>query len=205
MWTLRHPIQFLLAYKDVVGLFIQALLFLATLGLIRVGFKQAKAASAQADAAIQQVRAAEEQVKAAQAQVSVARQQVEIAQSQVDTARAQFGEQVRQGLTSSRPNFKFRDGEPGYTNSSVIIRNVGPGVAYRITWKFVAPKNADLQGRVYEMGILGANQEMAVPWPFDKTYPRLQAQMMLHEQIRVECMDDAGRMYYTLGEDERTT
>jgi hypothetical protein len=48
------------------------------------------------------------------------------------------------------------------------------------------------------MGSLGVNQEMQVPWPFDTQNPRLQVRMMVDHQIRVECMDDAGRLYYTV-------
>jgi hypothetical protein len=47
-------------FKDQLNLLIQALLFVATLVLIRVGWKQAKAADAQAKAADAQVAAANE-------------------------------------------------------------------------------------------------------------------------------------------------
>ena len=198
MWAAHHPIQFLLLYKDLFGLLIQIFLLLATVALIRVGMKQAIAANAQAAAAIQQVRAADAQATAAQMQVEVARGQLEAVEAQLETARSQFGEQVRQGLTASRPNFKFRDGEPGFTNSPVIIRNVGPGVAHRTTWSFVVPKNLDLQNKVYEIGTLGVDQEMPIPWPFDATYPRLQTRMMMDHEIRIECMDDAGRLSFTI-------
>jgi hypothetical protein len=90
MWALRHPILFLLAYKDVIGLVIQAGLLIATTVLIRVGAKQARAADAQANAAIQQVRAADAQANAAQMQVAVAQQQLEAVEAQLETARSQF-------------------------------------------------------------------------------------------------------------------
>jgi hypothetical protein len=93
----------LLLYKDVIGLLIQGGLLLATFALIRVGAKQARAADAQANAAIQQVRAADPQASAAQMQSEFARQQVEAAEAQLANAKSQFQEQVRQGLTASRP------------------------------------------------------------------------------------------------------
>jgi hypothetical protein len=126
------------------------------------------------------------------------RQQVEAAEAQLENSRSQFQEQVRQGLASSRPNFKFRDGEPGFSTSAVVIRNTGPGVAYRITWRFVNPKNRQLENSVYKMGTLAANHEMPIPWDFDKQNPRLQTRMMVDHDIRVECMDGAGRLYYTI-------
>jgi hypothetical protein len=88
MWSHHHPILFLLLYKDVISLLIQAGLLIATFALIRVGWKQAKAADAQAVAAIQQVKAADVQARSAQAQVEVARQQVEAAEVQ---AKGQSG------------------------------------------------------------------------------------------------------------------
>jgi hypothetical protein len=197
MWSLHHPILFLLLYKDVLGMLIQAGLLLATFALIRVGAKQAKAADAQANAATRQVRAADAQASAAQMQLEFARQQVEAAEAQLANSKSQFQEQVRQGLAASRPNFKFRDGDPGFSTSPVVIRNTGPGVAYRITWRFVNPKNRQLENSVYEIGTLGANQEMEIPWEFDTQNPRLQTRMMIEHEIRVECMDGAGRLYYT--------
>ena len=72
-WALHHPILFLILYKDVVGLLIQAGLLLATGALIWVGTKQAKAADAQAKAAIEQVKAAQVQTVVAQAQAQTYR------------------------------------------------------------------------------------------------------------------------------------
>jgi hypothetical protein len=209
VYAIYHPVKFLLVYKDLVGLLIQLGLLFATVGLIRVGSRQAKAAHAQATAAnqqviaaLQQVKAANAQAKAAEAQVEVALQQVDLAKAQLENATSQLREQVHQGSTSSRPHFEFRDGDPHFSTSPVVIRNVGPGVAYRVTWRFVKPRNADLTAAVYEVGTLAVDQERAVPWPFDKDNPRLKMSMMDEHGIRVEYMDDAGRMYYTIAKVE---
>jgi hypothetical protein len=59
------------SYKDQLGLLIQALLFIATIILIRVGSKQATAADAQAKAAQAQVFAAKEQAITAKTQLNM--------------------------------------------------------------------------------------------------------------------------------------
>jgi hypothetical protein len=71
-------------------------------------------------------------------------------------------------------------------------------VAYRTVWRFLKPENNDLVNQIYEIGTLGVDQEMPLPWEFDTAYPRLQTRMMVKNDIRVECMDDAGRLYYTV-------
>jgi hypothetical protein len=171
MWALHHPILFLLLYKDVIGLLIQAGLLLATGALIWVGTKQAKAADAQANAAIQQIKAAEVQAKAAQAQA-------EAAVAQVEVARSQLQAMVSQGSLNIRPIFKFRIIESGYTNTAVFIKNVGSGPAFNTKWKFVRPPNAALADQVYPIGTLAVDQEEEMPWPFDKDDPKLKAGMV---------------------------
>jgi hypothetical protein len=72
--------------KDQLNLLIQALLFVATLVLIRVGWKQAKAADAQAKAADAQVAAANEQVATAKAQLSMSMKEMYANLSAADLA-----------------------------------------------------------------------------------------------------------------------
>jgi hypothetical protein len=68
---LHTAFDWLEGYKDQLGLLIQALLFIATIVLIRVGWKQAIAADAQAKAAAAQVAAANEQANTAKTQLDM--------------------------------------------------------------------------------------------------------------------------------------
>lgn len=198
MRTLQQSVQFLLVYKDLVGLVIQVGLLLATFALISVVGKQAKAAAAQANAAIKQVRAADAQAEAAYNHAELAKKQLQVAERQLETAKSKFEEQVYEGITSSRPNFKFRDADPGFKTSPVMIKNLGPGIAYRVNWRFLAAGDSNLQNQVYELGSLAVGQEVAIPWGFNKEFPRLQTRMLDENGIRVECMDAAGRLYSTV-------
>jgi hypothetical protein len=175
MWIVRHTVEFLLIYKDLVGILLQIVLLFA----------------------VQQVRAADAQAEAAHIQAEIGRQQLKVVSGQLETAKAQSEEEIRQGVMASRPNLRFRDADPGFTTSPVVIRNDGPGVAYRTNWRFVSPENPSLENRICEIGTLEVGQEMAIPWGFDKEYPRLQTRLIDEHGVRVECMDVTGRLYTT--------
>ena len=55
---------------------------------------------------------------------------------------------------------KFRDADPGFKTSPVMIKNVGPGVAYRVNWRFLAAGDSNMQNQVYELGSLAVGQEV---------------------------------------------
>lgn len=163
----------LVAYKDLISLLIQAGLLVATFFLIRVGAKQAKAADAQSKAAIQQVEAAK---------------------AQVDIARLQFEEMLLQGNTERRLVFKINDSNPNFVDSPAIIRNVGNGVAFDTTWRFVKH-----HGRAQDVliGTLAVNQEMPIPWPTEPNYPGLPSSMICGDGIWIEC-NDAARKHHSV-------
>jgi hypothetical protein len=144
------------------------------------------------------VRAADAQTEAAYNHAELARKQLQVVERQLETANSKFEEQVCEGITAGRPNFKFRDADPGFKTSPVMIRNVGPGAAYRINWRFLAADDNNMQNQVYELGSLGVGQEVALPWGFTKEFPRLQTRMLDENGIRVECLDAAGRLYSTV-------
>lgn len=73
-------------YKDQLGVLIQIGLFAATIVLIRVGGKQARAADAQARAAEAQVVAANQQAEAAKTQLNLTVKQMYAALSGMDAA-----------------------------------------------------------------------------------------------------------------------
>jgi hypothetical protein len=197
MWSLRHPVQFLILYKDVAALLIQAGLLAATFALIWVGTRQAKAAKAQARAANRQVKAAEAQALAAAAQVEVARQQVELLRAQVETANAQFGEMQIQGQTARLPIFKVKERNHAFENSAAVLMNVGPGAAFKIKWKFLSAKNKDWESRVYDIGMLAAGRETDMPWPDNPTH-KLSASMITEGGISIDFEDAAKQPHTTI-------
>jgi hypothetical protein len=205
MWALRHPILFLLAYKDVVALLIQLGLLGATVALIWVGTRQAKAARSQARAATRQVKAAQEQIKAAEAQaraavaqVAVAQQQAELLRAQVEVAKAQSVEMQLQGQAARLPVFKVRERNHAFQNSAAVLLNVGAGPAFDIKWKFVSSKNKNWESRVYEIGTLAAGSEMDMEFPDDAETHNLRASMINEDGISIECIDAAKQSHTTI-------
>jgi len=83
---LHTVFDWLKSSKDQPELFIQGLLFAATLILIRVGWRQAKAADAQAKAAAAQVAAANEQVQTARTQLNMSVKEMFFNYSAADAA-----------------------------------------------------------------------------------------------------------------------
>jgi hypothetical protein len=83
---LKHLFDILETYKDQLGILIQVGLFVATVILIRVGWKQAGAADAQARAAEAQVLAANKQAEAAKTQLNLTIKQMYAALSGMDAA-----------------------------------------------------------------------------------------------------------------------
>jgi hypothetical protein len=198
MNTLKQFVSYLLTYRDLIGLAIQACLLFMIFALIRALAQQTRAASAQAKAAMQQVRAADLQAEQAHIHAELLRAQIRAAEQHVEKTKAREEDQVRKEIFSSRPNFRFRDADPGFKTSPVMIRNVGPGVAYRTTWRFLSPNKPELLNQVFEIGTLAIGQEIAIPWGVDKETPRLQTRLLDEYGIRVECMDGEGRLYSTV-------
>ena len=94
-----------LTSKDVINASLQLLLFLATCGLIWVGFKTRDAARAQA--------------KAAETQATAANEQVIAAKEQVAASTVQLAEVLSQGIAARRPFSDSRGGpECQWQNSS---------------------------------------------------------------------------------------
>jgi hypothetical protein len=197
MLIVRQAVDFLLAHKDLVSLALQAILLFVAFALIRMAAAQATAANLQAKAALQQVRAADGQAEAAHILTESVKQQLKIIVVQLEKAKSQLEEEAGKQTLAIQPNLKLRDADPGFETSPVMMKNEGPGVAYRINWRFVAPTNAALSNRVCEVGILQVGQEIAIPWGFDKDYPRLQSRLLDENGIRIECMDAKGRLYAT--------
>ena|ERR1035438_3913392 len=96
-------------FKDQLNLLIQALLFVATLVLIRVGWKQAKAADAQAKAADAQVAAANEQVATAKAQLSLSVKEMYANLSAADVATRPILHVVAEADYNNSNDGKFPD------------------------------------------------------------------------------------------------
>jgi hypothetical protein len=205
MWSLHHPVLFLLLYKDVIALLIQGGLLVTTFALIWVGARQAKAAKAQARAANRQVKAAQEQVKAAEAQakaaeaqVNVELQQLELLRAQVEAANAQSAEMQLQGQAARLPVFKVRERNHAYQNSAAVLLNAGTGPAFEIKWRFLNPKNKNWENRVWDIGTLAATMEMDIPWPDDLETSKLRAGMINEDGISIECTDTAKRRHLTV-------
>jgi hypothetical protein len=205
MWVLQHPILFLLAYKEVVGLLIQLGLLVATFALIRVGVRQARAARSQARAANRQVRAAQEQIeaakaqaRAAEAQVTVVQQQVQLLRTQVEIAIAQSEEMKLQGQAARLPVFKVWERDSAYQNSPAVLLNAGAGPAFDIQWRFLKPRNELWKYSVYALGTLAAGSQMDIDWSDDTELHKLRANMIDEHGISIECVDTAKQRHTTV-------
>jgi hypothetical protein len=159
-------------YKDQISLLIQALLFLATIILIRVGWKLARAADSQAEAADEQVKAANAQVVAANAQVN---------------------EMRLQGQAARRPFFKID--EETSSAKRAILCNVGPGVALKTTWRFL---NSERTNKI-SLGTVGVGMPFTLYFagPLTDDLVELTADMIDGSGILIECEDAAGKFYRT--------
>jgi hypothetical protein len=136
-------------FKDQLNLLIQALLFVATLVLIRVGWKQAKAADAQAKAADAQVAAANEQVATAKAQLSLSVKEMYANLSAADVATRPILHVVAEADYNNGNDGKFPD-------PSVLceISNVGLGPALNVEAFFgdIPSDSAGLFGNSFGVG-----------------------------------------------------
>ena len=110
-----------LTSKDVINASLQLLLFLATCGLIWVGFKQRDAARAQA--------------KAAETQATAANEQVIAAKEQVAASTVQLAEVLSQGIAARRPFLIVEAGPSVNGRTQAILKNQGPGIAFQASWE----------------------------------------------------------------------
>ena len=169
--------RFLESYKDQIGLLIQALLLVATIILIRVGLKQAKAADAQAKAADQQVKAAESQVTVANAQALTAQRQLYASLSSSEAA-------TRPLLKITSPSFdQFID-----TREKTIeftITNCGLGPALDLTSHYGNDESdaAGLDGEFLGIG--------------DSKIEEFEQHRVLHEDLTILYSSTQGSRYKT--------
>jgi hypothetical protein len=136
------------------------------------------------------------QARAAGAQASAAIEQVAAAKAQAEAARLQFQEMLLAGTTARRPLFKMIDPDPRFETGLAKLSNIGNGVAFNVTWRFIRASGDSPDNRI---GNLGVDKETFLPQRDDPNNPNLQARMIDEAHgIRIDCTDAAGAHYTTV-------
>ncbi len=170
-----------LTSKDVVEIGLQAALLVATCGLIVVGYLQTRTARAQAEAALSQANAANEQVIAAR--------------EQAEAAKIQLRELLSQGIAARRPFFVMMPRMHATTTETLLV-NQGPGIAFKVTWKF-------LDEHTYTgydaLGTVGVNVPVVLAYNTPQGHKLLQPEEVhSHVGVRLDYEDSAGKAYTTV-------
>jgi GH24 family phage-related lysozyme (muramidase) len=128
-------------------------LVIVTAGLVLATLAYTEAASKQAEAMNRQALAQEEQAKAAEFQVTALAEQVKAADRQVTALAEQVKAADRQVTALTDPVVFFGEEEfESSTISQLFIQNVGPGIAYDLSFKVI---------KDFEQAILVFNQRLS--------------------------------------------